>query len=185
MLNIYLTLYKNGEIITKVSAKHWWLAIFKLGMFSKPKELTMDINITFKDKEMLNAFLVSFKKLGYKEKDYHIVDNTFCFKYIKPKTHKVWTRNWLIDSIRQFFNRKNVELYNEYLNDLIENNRIDDSKTNNKLIIINELIPALIKNSKEEPLEQEKITKKILGINGENIVLLNSNVYSEIKVKRL
>ncbi len=39
MLDIDMILYKNSEIITKVSAKHWWLAVFKLGMFSKPKEL--------------------------------------------------------------------------------------------------------------------------------------------------
>ena len=45
MLDMSFILYKNGKEITRISAKHWWLAIFKLAMFSKPKELTMDIKI--------------------------------------------------------------------------------------------------------------------------------------------
>ena len=85
MLKMDLVLYKNGEVITRVSAKHWWLAIFKLGMFSNPKDLSMDINLTFPNKEMLGAFLKSFRKLGYKVNDFKIIDNTFCFKYKKPK----------------------------------------------------------------------------------------------------
>ena len=103
MLNIYLILYKNGKIVTKASAKHWWLAIFKLGMFSWPKELSVDINITFHNKEMLEAFLIAFKKLGYKNNDFQVIDNTFCFKFIKPHTRKVWTRTWLTDKVRQTF----------------------------------------------------------------------------------
>lgn len=173
MLNMDLILYKNNKIITRIHAKHWWLAVFKLGMFTKPKELTMDINLTFKNKEMLASFLKSFKKLGYKTKDYKIIDNTFCFKYIKPHTRKVWTRTLLTDSIRQFFNRKNVELYNKYLSDIIDDNRIDDSKTkNNKLIMINDLIPELLKNNTNE------FTNKTLNKEEKNIIILKPNIYS-------
>lgn len=51
--------------------------------------------------------------------------------------------------VRQYINRKNVGLYNEYLRELIENNKIDDSKTNNNkhLIMINELLQKLNRNS--------------------------------------
>lgn len=185
MLNIYLILYKNEKIIAKVNAKHWWLAIFKLGMFSNPKELSMDVNITFPDQQMLEAFLNSFKKLGYKSKNFKVIDNTFCFKYTKPRTRKVWTRTWITDSIRQFFNRKSVELYNKYLDDLIDNNNIDDSKTpNNKnLIMVNELLPELLKNPLEEGPNSEQIAEKIINNKKNNVVLLNNNVYSEIRVK--
>lgn len=158
MLNMDFILYKNNEVISKVKCKHWWLAIFKLGMFSKPKELSMDITLTFLDKEMLAAFLKSFKKLGYKDKHYKVFDNTFCFKYKKPRTRKVWTRTWITDAIRQHLNRKNVELYNKYLEDFIDDNKIDDyRKSNNNLIMVNDLLPDLLKNNSESKIESEAV----------------------------
>lgn len=176
MLNMDLVLYKNGKVITKVTAKHWWLAIFKLGMFSKPKELSMDVNITFPNKQMLEAFLESFMKLGYDYEDFKVIDNTFCFKYTKPKTRKVWTRDFFIDAIRQFWNRKNVDLYNEYLEDLVDDNRIDESKNGNtKLIRVNELLPDLLKNTSEDSRNTEEIIKDIFDDKKENIILLDSD----------
>lgn len=184
MLNMYLILYKNGKIITKASAKHWWLAIFKLGMFSWPKELSMDVNITFPNQQMLESFLKSFKKLGYKPKDFTIIDNTFCFKYIKPKTRKIWTRTWLRDHIKQFLNRKNVDLYNKYLNDFIDDNKLDDSKTNNNknLIMVNELLPKILKNNPETQIQYKKTVNKILNKKEENIIFLHNKIYSGNKV---
>lgn len=181
MLNMYLILYKNGKVITKTNAKHWWLAIFKLGMFSWPKELTMDINITFNDQQMLEAFLESFKKLGYTSKDYTIIDNTFCFKYIKPRTRKIWTRTWLRDHVKQFLNRKNVNLYNKYLDDFIDDNKIDDSKTasNKNLIMVNELLPELLKNTPENQIKSKQIATKILSTKEKNVIFLNSCINSE------
>lgn len=181
MLNMDFVLYKNGKVITRVKAKHWWLAIFKLGMFSNPKDLAMDINIHFLNQKMLESFLDSFKKLGYNSEDFKVIDNTFCFKYIKPRTHKVWTRTWLTDSIRQFFNHKNVELYNKYLDDLIEDNKIDDSRTSNKknLIMLKDFIPSLLKNKSEDQMDSAKIVNKIFNEKEKNLVLLERDNYPE------
>lgn len=183
MLNMDLILYKNGQKITRVKAKHWWLAIFKLGMFSNPRELSMDINLHFPNQEMLHAFLRSFKKLGYKDNDYKIIDNIFCFKYIKPRTRKVWTRTWLTDAIRQFFNRKNVNLYNKYLVNLIENDKIDDSRinSNKKRIMINDLLPDLLKNNPKGIEDYTKIVDEIIRSKEENIVFLDSDISIETK----
>ena len=145
MLDMSFILYKNKKRIIKISAKHWWLAAFKLGMFSNPSELSMDINITFPNKEMLSAFLKSFKKLGYKEKHYKIIDNTFIFNYRKPKTKKVWTRFFLTDFITQSLNKKNVNLYNKYLLDYLDNNKHDDSGDNKNYILVSEFIPDFFK----------------------------------------
>lgn len=182
MLDMRLILYKKGEVLTKVEAKHWWLAIFKLGMFSKPKDLTMDVKLTFSNQDMLHAFLKSFKKLGYKEKHYTIINNTFYFTFIKPRTPRVWTRFWLADKIRQFFNKKNVELYNTYLGDLIDDNRKDDSNSKN-LIVLKDFLPDLLKGTTDE-IEVKRITKKIIDDKNNNIVFLNSKVASFTRVNK-
>lgn len=185
MLDMDITLYKKGELITRMKAKHWWLAIFKLGMFSKPRELTMDINITFPNQEMLEAFLESFKKLKHSKNEYEVVDKTFCFKYKKPHTRKVWTRMWLTDSIRQSFNKKNVKLYNKYLDEFIDDNKIDDSRINdNNLIILNELIPDLLKNIPEEENKSIEIAKKLFNEKQQNVIYLDNSVYSEMRVDK-
>lgn len=173
MLQMDLVLSKNNDIIAKVNAKHWWLAAFKLGMFSKPKELSMDIKLTFPNQDMLNAFLESFKKLKYSPNDYTIQENTFYFKFKKPKSPKVWTKSWLTDNIRQIINRKKVNTYNKYLSDFIDNNKINDTKSNKKVIIINDFIPNILKNN---PINKEEISKKIFSVKEENIVFLNNKV---------
>ena len=177
LLNMGLVLYKNGEMIMKAKAKHWWLAIFKLGLFSKPKELWADAYITFPNEKMLEAFLNAFKKIGYSKKDYKVIDKTFVFRFKKPKSRKVWTRNWLVDSIRQHYNRKNVKLYNKYLADFIDDNYIDDTKKseNSKVIILNDFLPDLIKNAPENNKNSKQVAKKIYNEKEKNVVFINNN----------
>ena len=170
MLDMDLILYKNGKVITKVRAKHWWLAVFKLGMFSRPKDLVMDLNLTFPNKDMLDAFLESFKKLGYKDKDYKVIDNSFCFKYVKPYTRKVWTRMWPSDYIRQYFNKKNVNLYNKFIGEFV-----DENNSSEKNIMINDFVPDFLKEASEK--EKEGIANRLVNKN----VFLNNIVYSGVK----
>lgn len=184
MLDMDFVLYKKGEVVTKARAKHWWLAVFKLGMFSKPKELMMDIKLTFPSEEMLNAFFASFKKLKYKSKYYRVEGCTFYFKYIKPRTRKVWTRIFLFDFFRQRANRKNVKLYNKYLEDFIDDNRVDDSNANKKIIKLNDLLPDLIKNAPEE-VKKKEIVKKVVNEKENNVILLDNRVYPGIKVNNI
>lgn len=40
---------------------HWWLTIFKMGVFSKPEELFVNTSIRFKDQSMMYSFLESFE----------------------------------------------------------------------------------------------------------------------------
>jgi hypothetical protein len=49
-------LKKNGETLFTRQAKHWWLTGFRLGEFSEPYELTMEVSVTLKDVFMRNAF---------------------------------------------------------------------------------------------------------------------------------
>ena len=55
--------------------KHWWLAGFKLGEYSEPSELTMELNITLKDDIMCKAFVEGLKDVGYSERKGKLVIN--------------------------------------------------------------------------------------------------------------
>lgn len=170
MLKMSFILYKKGKEIMRIKAKHWWLAIFKLGMFTKPKDLTMEIKIIFPNCEMLEAFLKSFKKLGHK-KDFQTSDCTFYYTFKRPRVRKVWTRTWLTDLVTSHFNKRNVNLYNKYLNDVIDDNGVDDSKEKRKkLIMINDMIPNILKN---KPNIDKTIDKNI----EKNVIFLNEAVY--------
>jgi len=159
-LDMCFLLYKNNKLIARINSKTWWLTAFKLGMFSNPNELSMDINITFKNREMLEAFLSSFRKHKHKKENYKAIDKTFCFLYKKPRTPKVWTRTWLTDTFTQWMNHKKIKIYNKYLADLIETNNIDESNhPKQKQININDLIPKILKN-KEESIHHRKHREK-------------------------
>lgn len=98
----------------------------------------MDICIKFKDIKMLHTFLDAFKKIGYRSKDYKVIDNTFYFTYKRSLTHKVWTRFFFTDFTTQLLNKKNVNLYNKYLSDAIDKNKLDDSNLGNNEKINND-----------------------------------------------
>lgn len=56
MLPLSVTLKKSGRCIGSLKKPHWWLTIFDMGMFSRPKNLSMEVSIAFPDCQMLNAF---------------------------------------------------------------------------------------------------------------------------------
>lgn len=56
LLMMSIKLRRRGAMLACYSKLHWWLTAFKVGCFSKPKELSMSVSITFRDSEMLNAF---------------------------------------------------------------------------------------------------------------------------------
>lgn len=172
MLDMGFILYKRNEELTRIENRHWWLAVFKLGMFSKPRHLSMDIKLTFPNKEMLNAFLKSFRKIGYKDKHYKIENNTFYFTFKRPKTHKVWTRSWILDGITQRLNRKNAKLYDKYLADMIDDN--EESINDKKLIMVDDIIPNVVKNNEDKKETKESNTTH-------NSIYLNPKVDSNIK----
>ena len=179
MLDMGFTLFRKGEEIIKIDARHWWLAAFKLGMFSRPKDLTMRINITFPNQEMLQAFLTSFEKLGYKSKNYKILNNTFFFSFKKPRTRKVYTRNFITDGISQSLNKKNVKLYNKYLSDVIDNNKQDDYNNNDNFIFLGDLVPDILKGTSDNKEITVKTKEKIY--NSKNVVFLNNDIYSNLR----
>lgn len=169
MPHMYLTLYQKNKLIATINAKHWWLAIFNLGMFSYPNELSMDIVINFPTHVMLESFIESFKELGYQKEDYLTFDNTIYFKYIKPKTKQVWTRNFLIENINNYLNKNKVKLNNEFLTNLLEKDLIDKSPLNE------EHISETLKNNKNYDETNKEIIEKLFN-NNIGIIYENDNI---------
>lgn len=110
-LKIFFSLKKHGEVLFLRNDKHWWLTGFKLGEFSEPSELTMELSITLKDKTMCNAFVEALKNLGYSEKEISITGNTVDFVFDKPHAPQPTTRTPETDRITQ---KKNKLLCDSY-----------------------------------------------------------------------
>ncbi len=110
-LNMGFILYKNGEKIMTRKGKHWWLTGFKLGEFSEPSELSMDVYITLKNRSMRDAFLQSLQKEGYTEGQYEVRGNTVALHYDKPHTRQPYTRSATTDKLMLAQLKRNCEIY--------------------------------------------------------------------------
>ncbi|HEY9061146.1 MAG TPA: DUF4474 domain-containing protein [Pseudobacteroides sp.] len=113
-LYMEFTLSKFGEILFHRGEKHWWLTGFKLGEFSEPYELIMDISITLKDKEMLDAFVGGLREANYSDKEFDIEGNTVFIKYVFPHTQQPLSRikqaEWIIQRKNEAMCEKFVEI---------------------------------------------------------------------------
>jgi hypothetical protein len=107
------TLKKNGKVLFARGDRHWWLTGFKLGEFSQPSELTMEITITFKDWAMCTAFIKGLRNAGYSQHEFKRYGNTVRIIFDKPHTTQPATRTKATDAIIQAKNKLLCDLYNE------------------------------------------------------------------------
>ncbi|OOM77466.1 DUF4474 domain-containing protein [Clostridium sp. BL-8] len=115
-LTMSFTLKKNGKILFSRDERHWWLAGFKLGEYSEPSELTMNVNITFKNSVMRDAFISGLIDAGYSESEYVINGNTLGITFDKPHTPQPITRIEETDKIIQKKNKILCDRYNDIAN---------------------------------------------------------------------
>lgn len=88
-IKMSFVLYKNGKPLLKRSGWHWWLTAFKLGEFSKRRELVMDAKLVFPTVEMCSAFVDALLTLGYTEKEFHIYSRGRAVQILFDKPHTV------------------------------------------------------------------------------------------------
>lgn len=134
-INMSFILKKNGNILFTRSAYHWWLTGFKLGEFSQPSELTMDIVLDLFDREMVDAFVRGLKEAGYSEEEYQVRGRRVFIHFDKPHTPQPITRNPLTVHIMQRNNRAFCEAY-QYLTQSYVN-------TLDKLTVIKHQSPSM------------------------------------------
>ncbi len=105
LLQMSFTLKKNGRVLFRRSAKHWWLTGFILGEFSEPSELSMDVTITLKNDEMRREFVDSLIRLGYSDQEIGVADRTVTFTFSVPRTEQPRTRTELVSKVSQAKNK--------------------------------------------------------------------------------
>lgn len=111
-INMSFVFKKNGNILFTRSGYHWWLTGFKLGEFSKPSQLSMDITLDLYDKRMANTFVEALKKAGYKDQEFLQQGRRVIIRYDKPHTKQPLTRTTLTEFIMQRNNESFCDSYN-------------------------------------------------------------------------
>jgi len=111
LLKMSYTLKKNGKTLFTRKGKHWWLTGFKLGEFSDPSELTMDITVTLHNISMRDAFVNGLWNAGYPLDEFTRDGNAVSFTFASPHTPPPITRIPATDRIIQ---RKNELLCEKY-----------------------------------------------------------------------
>lgn len=111
MLSMSFVLRKNGKVLIRSQGVHWWLSGFKLGEYSMPGFLTMDIRIIFPDLEMVHAFVGGVRELGYGKKEYLVRGRSISLHFENPYSEQTAFRNNALETRVQRENSDNVRLY--------------------------------------------------------------------------
>ncbi len=111
-LNIRFNLKKNEESLFTRKEHHWWLTGFDVGIFSKPKSLSMDIRLIFPHYTMKEAFLIGLRNAGYTESDYKEFNNMIYITFDTPKSNQPSHNYKLLLPFIQLSNKTYCSLYN-------------------------------------------------------------------------
>ena len=107
-------LRKNGNLLITRGGVHWWLTGFKLGEFSDPSELTMDIVMDLYDSAMVNAFIEALREAGYDSDEYAVQGLRVYVRFATPHTAQPLTRTAVTDKAMQKSNKSFVDSYLNY-----------------------------------------------------------------------
>lgn len=99
LMQMSCVLKKNNVALFTREDRHWWLTGFKLGEFTEPDELTMDIKITLSSLNMLNAFIEGLKNAGYSDDEIKTNNTTISLFFDKPHVQQPYTRTTITDWI--------------------------------------------------------------------------------------
>lgn len=111
MLPISIHLIKGDCTIGIMRKKHWWLTIFSLGEYSEPSELSLNVSISFPNKEMLNAFVTALLEKGYRQEALSICGTKVHFIYDTCSICSLPFFRRLLCRFSQWKNRNFCKLY--------------------------------------------------------------------------
>lgn len=77
---------KDGSAIFCVSKVHWWLASFRMGLFSNPSDLRLKVSIAFPDEEMKRSYINGLLEAGYPADEIYIHHQTVSIFFATPNS---------------------------------------------------------------------------------------------------
>ncbi len=110
-LSMSYTLIKDGRVLFRRAARHWWLTGFKLGVYSKPSSLKLEASIAFRNTAMRDAFVSSLRNLGYGNKEIRIHGGAVLVIFTKPHSKQPRTRKSFIAAVALHQNKWFVREY--------------------------------------------------------------------------
>lgn len=116
MLPMSFTLKKKGRVLCKRAEVHWWLTAFILGEFSRPCQLTMDINICFPNCCMQNSFLRALMELGYKKEEICVCGLNVSICFTSPKSCQPHRKCKFLIWLSQQKNKRKCRIYQRLTN---------------------------------------------------------------------
>ena len=134
-INMAFAFRKNGDLLFTRNGFHWWLTGFKLGEFSDPSELSMDIILELYDTNMCDAFVEALKKAGYSNNEYSVSGRIVSINFDKPHTSQPFSRTSFTEYIMQ---KNNQSLCSTY-----ENLSEESTDTLDKLETIKNVAPKM------------------------------------------
>ncbi|HKL79602.1 MAG TPA: DUF4474 domain-containing protein [Mobilitalea sp.] len=113
-INMSFACKKNGNLLFTRNAYHWWITGFKLGEFSQPSELSMDITMDLYDQRMAYAFGEALMNIGYTDEEFAVRGRRVYIRFTKPHTPQPITRSSFTEHLMQKNNRSFCDAY-QYL----------------------------------------------------------------------
>ena len=88
MIQMSFTLFKENKPIARLNHLHWWLTAFRVGCFSQPDDLSMNVSVTFPNTEMAKAFADGLTCSGILPQDIcrHCTTVNFAFSYAEESS---------------------------------------------------------------------------------------------------
>ena len=112
LLQMKYILKKNDNQIIEREERHWWLTGFDVGLFSKPEELSLKIEITFPYLDMQRAFIDGLYYAGYKANEIKINGRMVKLVFTSPKTKQPQKYSKFMVGCIQLLNRFYCNLFN-------------------------------------------------------------------------
>lgn len=108
MLPLSMELFCKNHPLFTLHRLHWWLTGFKMGEYSNPEDLILNVSLTFPNREMFESFLESLQRLGYSEPEACVCNLTVSFSFQTPHSR---LRRGLRARFSQFKNRLFIRIY--------------------------------------------------------------------------
>lgn len=119
----------------RLGGRHWWITIFKPGVFFKPKQLFTNVSITFKNYKMMYSFLESFRT-ALPNTPYKTNRTTVYFNYYKSQRKYSFFKR-LVRGFALLICRFYCFIFNKLTNDF--------TKSGDKILYIYYYVPILLR----------------------------------------